>query len=86
MKIVLSPSKTKTISAHVEDICAQFHPQITASVLDHVKTLDVETLGGKALKLKGDKAAAVHDFYQRHEEYPVGGMPVRAMTASRLNI
>lgn len=71
MKIVLSPSKTKTISAHVEDVCAQFHPQITASVLEHVKSLDVELLG-KALKLKGDKAAAVYNFYQRHEEYPVG--------------
>ena len=56
MKIVLSPSKTKTIShtaAVIRD--GQFQPLITQKIVKHVQSLDVAALG-KALKLKDDKA------------------------------
>ena len=78
MKIVLSPSKTKTIthatnnggSNHaVRD--GQFQPHITQEIIKHVRSLDVTTLG-KALKLKDDKAQALFDFYQAFESQPVG--------------
>ena len=62
MKIVLSPSKTKTIShtaAVIRD--GQFHPLITQKIVKHVQSLDVAALG-KALKLKSDKAHSVFDF------------------------
>ena len=51
MKIVLSPSKTKTIShtaAVIRD--GQFQPHITQEIVNHVQSLDVAALG-KALKL-----------------------------------
>ena len=63
MKIVLSPSKTKTIidaSATAHD--GQFQPHITQEIVNHVQSLDVASLG-KALKLKDDKAQALFDFY-----------------------
>lgn len=72
MKIVLSPSKTKTI-LH-ETVAArdgQFQPLITQEIVEHVQSLDVATLG-KALKLKEDKAQALFDFYQEFESHPVG--------------
>ena len=72
MKIVLSPSKTKTIShtaAVIRD--GQFQPHITQEIVNHVQSLDVASLG-KALKLKDDKAQALFDFYQDFEFHPVG--------------
>ena len=72
MKIVLSPSKTKTIShtaAVIRD--GQFQLLITQKIVKHVQSLDVAALG-KALKLKGDKAQSVFDFYQEFEVHPVG--------------
>ena len=72
MKIVLSPSKTKTIShtaAVIRD--GQFQPLITQKIVKHVQSLDVAALG-KALKLKGDKAQSVFDFYEEFEVHPVG--------------
>ena len=72
MKIVLSPSKTKTIShtaAVIRD--GQFQPLITQKIVKHVQSLDVAALG-KALKLKEDKAQAVFDFYQDFESRLVG--------------
>lgn len=72
MKIVLSPSKTKTIShtaAVIRD--GQFQPLITQKIVKHVQSLDVAVLG-KALKLKGDKAQSVFDFYEEFEVHPVG--------------
>ena len=78
MKIVLSPSKTKTITHAasngggnhaVRD--GQFQPHITQEIIKHVRSLDVTTLG-KALKLKDDKAQALFDFYQTFESQPVG--------------
>ena len=72
MKIVLSPSKTKTIShtaAVIRD--GQFQPLITQKIVKHVQSLDVAALG-KALKLKEDKAQALFDFYQDFESRPVG--------------
>ena len=68
MKIVLSPSKTKTItnaaSNAVNDAVqdGQFQPHLTQEIIKHVKSLDVTALG-KALKLKDDKAQALFDFY-----------------------
>ena len=79
MKIVLSPSKTKTIidaasnngaiNGAVRD--GQFQPHITQEIVKHVQSLDVTALG-KALKLKDDKAQALFDFYQDFESHPVG--------------
>ena len=72
MKIVLSPSKTKTITETaiaVRD--GQFHPHITQEIVKHVQSLDVAALG-KALKLKEDKAQTLFDFYQEFESHPVG--------------
>ena len=74
MKIVLSPSKTKTITdaatnGALQD--GQFQPNITKEIVKHVQSLDVTTLG-KALKLKDDKAQALFEFYQSFEFHPVG--------------
>ena len=71
MKIVLSPSKTKTITpaatndgaVHTAVQDGQFQPHITQNLVKHVQSLDVAALG-KALKLKDDKAQALFDFYQ----------------------
>ena len=79
MKIVLSPSKTKTIAdvasndetVHHAVRDGQFQPNITKKIITHVQSLDVAALG-KALKLKADKAQAVFDFYQDFESHPVG--------------
>ena len=72
MKIVLSPSKTKTISDAIVAVRdGQFQPVITQKIVKHVQSLDVATLG-KALKLKEDKAQALFDFYQEFEAHPVG--------------
>ena len=79
MKIVLSPSKTKTIAdvasndeaVHHAVRDGQFQPNITKEIVTHVQSLDVAALG-KALKLKADKAQALFDFYQSFEAQPVG--------------
>ena len=79
MKIVLSPSKTKTIAdvasndeaVHHAVRDGQFQPNITKEIVTHVQSLDVAALG-KALKLKADKAQALFDFYQSFESHPVG--------------
>ena len=79
MKIVLSPSKTKTIAdvasndeaVHHAARDGQFQPNITKEIVTHVQSLDVAALG-KALKLKDDKAQALFDFYQSFESHPVG--------------
>ena len=79
MKIVLSPSKTKTITNVASNNGAaydavrdgQFQPHITAEIVKHVQSLTIAALG-KALKLKEDKAQAVFDFYQDFESHPVG--------------
>ena len=79
MKIVLSPSKTKTITNAASNDGAvnhavrdgQFQPHITQEIIKHVQALDVTALG-KALKLKDDKAQALFDFYQAFESHPVG--------------
>ena len=72
MKIVLSPSKTKTIShtaAVIRD--GQFQPHITQEIVKHVQSLDAAALG-KALKLNEDKAQVLSDFYQEFESQPIG--------------
>lgn len=79
MKIVLSPSKTKTItnaassdgSVNLAVRDGQFQPRITGEIIKHVQSLDVTALG-KALKLKDDKAQALFEFYQAFESHPVG--------------
>ena len=78
MKIVLSPSKTKTITHAASNSGGnhavrdgQFQPHITQEIIKHVRSLDVRALG-KALKLKDDKAQALFDFYQTFESQPVG--------------
>ena len=74
MKIVLSPSKTKTISSDVTvkvPLAAEFQPKNTKKILTHVQSLDVVALG-KALKLKADKAQELYDFYLDFEVQPVG--------------
>ena len=78
MKIVLSPSKTKTITNAASNDGAnhavrdgQFQPHITQEIIKHVQSLDVTALS-KALKLKDDKAQALFDFYQAFESHPVG--------------
>ena len=66
MKIVLSPSKTKTIAdvassaeaVHHAVRDGEFQSNITKKIINHVQSLDVATLG-KALKLKDDKAQAL---------------------------
>ena len=77
MKIVLSPSKTKTITNATSNAVnhavrdGQFQPHLTQEIIKHVQSLDVATLG-KALKLKADKAQVLFDFYQAFESQPVG--------------
>ena len=77
MKIVLSPSKTKTITNATSNAVnhtvrdGQFQPHLTQEIIKHVRSLDVTALG-KALKLKDDKARALFDFYQSFESQPVG--------------
>ena len=77
MKIVLSPSKTKTITNAAGNAVnpavrdGQFQPHLTQEIIKHVQSLDVATLG-KALKLKADKAQVLFDFYQAFESQPVG--------------
>ena len=77
MKIVLSPSKTKTITNADSNAVnhavrdGQFQPHLTQEIIKHVRSLDVTDLG-KALKLKDDKAQALFDFYQAFESHPVG--------------
>ena len=77
MKIVLSPSKTKTITNAASNAVnhavrdGQFQPHLTQEIIKHVRSLDVMALG-KALKLKDDKAQALFDFYQSFESQPVG--------------
>ena len=77
MKIVLSPSKTKTITNAASNTVnhavrdGQFQPHLTQEIIKHVQSLDVTALG-KALKLKDDKAQALFDFYQSFESQPVG--------------
>ena len=79
MKIVLSPSKTKTIIPATSNdgavnhtvLDGQFQPHITQDIVKHVQSLDVAALG-KALKLKDDKVQALFEFYQDFESYPVG--------------
>ena len=77
MKIVLSPSKTKTITNADSNAVnhavrdGQFQPHLTQEIIKHVQSLDVTALG-KALKLKDDKAQALFDFYQAFESQPVG--------------
>ena len=78
MKIVLSPSKTKTITTVGSDGAVhsavqdgQFQPHITQDLVKHVQSLDVAALG-KALKLKDDKAQAFFYFYQDFKSHPVG--------------
>ena len=59
MKIVLSPSKTKTITnvtsndgaVHTAVLDGQFQPHITQKIVKHVQSLDVAALS-KALKLR----------------------------------
>ena len=68
MKIVLSPSKTKTIADVASNAEAvhhavrdgQFQPNLTKEIVTHVQSLDVLALG-LALKLKADKAHARFD-------------------------
>lgn len=77
MKIVLSPSKTKTITNATSNAVnhavrdGQFQPHLTQEIIKHVRSLDVTALE-KALKLKDDKAQAFFDFYQAFESQPVG--------------
>ncbi len=78
MKIVLSPSKTKTITNATSNAVnhavrdGQFQPHLTQEIIKHVRSLDVTALG-KALKLKDDKAQAFFlIFYQAFESQPVG--------------
>jgi len=77
MKIVLSPSKTKTITNAASNAVnhavrdGQFQPHLTQEIIKHVRSLDVTALG-KALKLKDDKAQELFDFYQSFESQPVG--------------
>ena len=76
MKIVLSPSKTKTITNASNAVNhavrdGQFQPHLTQEIIKYVRSLDVTALG-KALKLKDDKAQALFDFYQSFESHPVG--------------
>ena len=91
MKIVLSPSKTKTITTVGNDRAVQtavqdgqFQPHITQDIVKHVQSLDVAALG-KALKLKDDKAQALFDFYQALSPILLG-MLVKATMALLSNI
>lgn len=69
MKIVLSPSKTKTIQG--APTVATFHPEMTERIMSHVRSLSLGELG-KALKLKDDKAVLLHEFYQSFDTQPTG--------------
>ena len=79
MKIVLSPSKTKTIADVASNAEAvhhavrdgQFQPNITKEIVTHVQSLDVIALG-MALKLKADQAQARCAGYQSFEAQPGG--------------
>lgn len=69
MKIVLSPSKTKTLSGVPTG--AHHFGAVTESIVAHVQALDAAALG-KILKIKDDKAQALYDLYQQFGSLPVG--------------
>lgn len=69
MKIVLSPSKTKTLHGVAGE--GLFHEAMTHRIVEHVKGLSKEELG-KALKIKEATLDEVYDFFQHYDRMPEG--------------
>lgn len=69
MKILLSPSKTKTLQGKAT--APVFDKAMTEAIVAHMKTLSVEAIV-KALKVKPDMAEALAAFYQNYEAAPEG--------------
>lgn len=69
MKILLSPSKTKTLQGKVS--APVFDKSMTDAIVAHMKTLSAETIM-KALKVKADKAEELAAFYNDYKTAPEG--------------
>ncbi|SUP44229.1 YaaA family protein [Veillonella criceti] len=69
MKILLSPSKTKTLQGTPK--AALFQAAMTDAIIDHLQTLTVSELG-KALKLAEPKTEPLVAFYQNYRNEPSG--------------
>lgn len=69
MKILLSPSKTKTLQG--EPRAPLFQSEMTAAIISHLQTLNAFELG-KALKLAEPKAEPLVAFYKDYETLPTG--------------
>lgn len=69
MKIILSPSKTKTLTGRGS--VPLFNEALTAKIVSHMESLDKERLG-KALKIKGDLLDTVYEQFQNYKSAPTG--------------
>ncbi len=69
MKIILSPSKTKTLVGTPSK--PVFDEETSQAIVAHMATLPVSQVQ-KALKIKEDKAAEVSTFFQNYSSEPVG--------------
>lgn len=69
MKILLSPSKTKTLQGKAT--APVFAKALTEAIVAHMQTLSAEAIM-KALKVKEDMAADLVEFYQNYETAPEG--------------
>lgn len=69
MKILLSPSKTKTLTGTPKQ--GVFNEALTKEIVTHIQQMDSAAFA-KALKLKGDKGADWFAFYQQFADAPVG--------------
>ena len=68
MKIILSPSKTKSLNGVGT---APADGALTKRIADHLAAMPVAALG-KALKLDAEKAAQWHDFYESFDSAETG--------------
>lgn len=69
MKILLSPSKTKTLCGTPHK--SSFHPAMTEQIVRQMQTLSIERIAN-ALAIATDKATKVHDFFLHYEDMPIG--------------
>lgn len=69
MKILLSPSKTKTLCGTPHR--SSFHLAMTEQIVRQMQTLSIERIAN-ALAIATDKASKVHDFFLHYENMPIG--------------
>lgn len=69
MKILLSPSKTKTLQVKVTK--NNIWNTETNTIVEHLQSMSLEEIG-QMLKLKNDKAQELYEFYQNYANEPSG--------------